>query len=460
MTLNILIASEGNVESENLKSLLEEKDVSVTLCDDGKEVFKLAESGKFDSVIMETVLKNFGGKELITELLSKLPDLPIIIRTSHASVDDAFNLARIGVRLYSSANEDIGPFLEKVINITSGRELTSDNNEESSVQPFSQYNSKNIETVNVFKTAIERVAKTPSTVLISGESGTGKELLAKTIHNHSERSGAPLVTVNCAALPENLLESELFGHEKGAFTGAVKKRIGRFEQANGGTFFLDEIGDLSLPLQAKLLRVIQEKTFERVGGNLQIKVDVRLIAATHRNLKLMIKNGNFREDLFYRLSVINLEIPPLRKRAEDVPGLSRFFLEKFRRKAGREPMTLLPNAILALKGYSWPGNVRELENVIERTVVLTVSNQIDYMDLPGDVRTQAKGIKGVNVTLKEAREYFEKDYITKGLILHGGNVSVTSEYLSIARKNLQEKIKRYEINIRKIRAETENKESE
>ncbi len=256
--------------------------------------------------------------------------------------------------------------------------------------------------------------------------------------------------MNCAALPETLIESELFGHEKGSFTGANSKRVGRFEQADGGTFFLDEVGDLSMVVQTKLLRVIQERTIERVGGNELVEVNVRLIAATHRNLREMVEDGLFREDLFYRLSVINLELPPLRQRPEDIPGLTHFFIERFRNQMGRPDMVISPRAMRAMQSYAWPGNVRELENVIEGAIVMTPGYKIDLDDLPPHVR-EATPVEMTQQSLREARAQFEKTFIDRALRSANGNVSATANTLGLARKNLQEKIKKYEIDVNRYR---------
>lgn len=262
-----------------------------------------------------------------------------------------------------------------------------------------------------------------------------------------------MVAVNCAALPESLIESELFGHEKGSFTGAAGKRIGRFEQADGGTFFLDEVGDLSPVVQTKLLRVLQERTIERVGGNELIAVDVRVIAATHRDLQKLIEEGTFREDLYYRLSVIHLNLPHCGKERRYCRA-GAVFVEKYRREIGRNDLVITPRTLKALSRYHWPGNIRELENVIERAVVLTSGNRIMPQDLPAEIRSSAE-VETEPMSLKAAKAKFEKEYLTRVLRDYRGNVSATSEAIGIARKNLQEKIRRYEIDIDSIRKEVQ-----
>ena len=301
-----------------------------------------------------------------------------------------------------------------------------------------------------------KVACCQSTVLMSGESGTGKELIAKSIHLHSDRADRPFIPVNCGAIPADLLESELFGHEKGAFTGAIATRIGRFELADGGTILLDEIGEMPQMLQVKLLRVLQERSFERVGGARTIGVDVRIIAATNQNLEAAVKEGRFREDLFYRLNVIPLEIPPLRERLDDIPLLCDFFIEKYSKKFGRNMITVSGEAAKVLSCYSWPGNVRELENAIERLLVLKDNDIVTPSDLPErmtgrripelphiDDDDNNPFVSGLD--LNAALEGYEKRLILHALELHRGVKSQAAKYLNINRTTLIEKMKRLEL---------------
>ncbi len=457
MPLHILIVDLHPGDIESLQQRLERAEAKVTVTTDGEEALSIVKSGDLDSLITELRLGgNLGGLELVEQLSTALPAFPVFVYTRWGRVDDAFALAQMGVRAYAVKGEDIDSFVETVIAVSLGQPAPEQKERDPQAVEvsYTQYLSRNAETANVFRTAIERVAKAPSTVLISGESGTGKELLAKTIHQHSPRSTRPWIAVNCAALPESLIESELFGHEKGAFTGASSRRIGRFEQAQRGTFFLDEIGDLSLAVQTKLLRVLQERVIERVGGSRQIEINVRIIAATHRNLRDLVKKGSFREDLFYRVSVIALSLPPLRSRHEDIPGLANFFLERYRRENGRDPMLITPRAMKAMRSYPWPGNVRELENVIERAVVMTPGNRVDLEDLPDEVR-RSQPLAEQRRSLRVAREEFEADFIERTLERLQGNVSAAATELEIARKNLQEKIKRYGIPIDEIREQTD-----
>jgi DNA-binding NtrC family response regulator len=311
--------------------------------------------------------------------------------------------------------------------------------------------SRNLKMAELYQAAVSKIARSDATVLISGPSGTGKELMAHWIYAHSQRKGKPFIKVSCAVLPEGVLESELFGHEKGSFTGAYTKRKGRFELADGGTIFLDEIGEISPGLQSKFLRVLQEREFQRVGSSETIKVNVRIIAATSRNLKKEVEAGRFREDLYYRLNVINIAIPPLRERKEDIYYLAQMFLDKFACTAEKRISRIEEKAVKLLCAYDWPGNVRELENAIEWAVVMCSGDEIKVDDLPSSIIQQLGDEAPADLTLKKAREIFEREYITDTLSRFSGNVSRSSKYLGLARKNLQEKIKKYEINARKYR---------
>jgi two-component system nitrogen regulation response regulator NtrX len=308
---------------------------------------------------------------------------------------------------------------------------------------------------------VKKVAATNVRVLIMGENGTGKEMIARALHEHSPRADEPFVEVNCAAIPEELIESELFGHERGAFTGAVARRIGRFEMADGGTLFLDEVGDMSLSAQAKVLRVLQESVFERVGGTETMRVDVRVIAATNKDLLKASREGRFREDLFYRLNVVPITVPPLRERASDIPLLGEHFLHLIGRELGQAPKKLSRTAMDALKEYAWPGNVRELKNLVERLVILAPGSTIDLTDLPPLLASDDGGedryfqIESY-VSFKDA---VEKDFFERKLRLYGHNVSKTARKLGMQRSNLYKKLEKYGIPYKRAR-EDEAEEAE
>jgi two-component system nitrogen regulation response regulator NtrX len=310
--------------------------------------------------------------------------------------------------------------------------------------------------IKELKKQIQLAAPTSGWILITGENGTGKELVARSIHHNSQRSSKPFVEVNCAAIPEELIESELFGHEKGSFTGATTQRRGKFDQAHKGTLFLDEIGDMSLKTQAKVLRILQEHKFERVGGNKTIEVDVRVIAATNKDLEKEIAAGNFREDLYYRLNVIPFHVPPLRERKPDIPQLANHFLEYFCSKESRDTKALDDDAMNAIKHYNWPGNVRELKNLIERIVIMSPGITITKAQLPQSIIVNGKpsekdqGGKNISAeTYRNAKEEFEKEFLIQKLEENDWNVSRTAEAIEIERSNLHRKIKSYEIELKK-----------
>ena len=338
--------------------------------------------------------------------------------------------------------------VNRVITLLKQREKTDDS---SGQKKFVHLDSKNPQMAELYNAAVSKIAISDSTVLITGESGTGKELMAYWIYVNSLRKESPFVKVSCAVLPEGVLESELFGHERGAFTGAYTKRKGRFELADRGTIFLDEIGDIPPSIQSKFLRVLQEREFQRVGSSQTIKVNVRIITATSRDLRKEVEAGRFREDLFYRLNVINITVPPLRQRREDIPALSKMFVEKFAKATKKDVRSIDDKAVRLLSAYDWPGNVRELENAMEWSVVMASGNIIGVNDLPTNLIQLLGEDVPPEMTLKEAREGFEKDYITDTLSRFGGNVSKTSKYLGLARKNLQEKIRKHDIDANRFR---------
>jgi DNA-binding NtrC family response regulator len=414
---------------------------------DGEEAMKFVDSGNVDLVITDLRMPKLGGGELLTTIAGRYPGLPVIVLTGHGTIEDAVNAMRSGAFdfLTKPVNLDHLSILAK--RALESREMARKNRElEAEVDAQKRTSSiigKSAEMKKVFD-MIRRVAPTKASVLVTGESGVGKELVADAIHNLSPRRDGPLVKVHCAALAESLLESELFGHEKGAFTGALARKRGRFELADKGTLFLDEIGEINQNVQIKILRVLQEHKFERVGGEETVESDVRVIAATNRDLKEEIRKGNFREDLYYRLNVVNISVPPLRERRDDIPLLAMSFLREFADENGKKIEAFDPKARQAIYAYPWPGNVRELRNSIESAIVMASGPLVVLDDLPPNVRSSGEE-RDVRVPIGSSLEEAEKILIRETLAAQGGNKSKTAEILGIGRKTLYQKIEEYRI---------------
>jgi DNA-binding NtrC family response regulator len=421
-----------------LKGMLEERGHDVTTIEDGREAGDLVHRQEFDLVITDLRMAPVDGLELLRIIKQISPETEVVLMTAYASVQTAIEAMKQGAYDYIIKPfdlEEMGLLVEK---IAQKRHLVMENR-----QLREQLRSRgrgemvlgDSDMMHQVMSMVDKVAQSNVTVLIRGESGTGKELVAEAIHRRSPRSGGPLVVVNCAALTESLLESELFGHEKGAFTGAIKKKLGRFELAHGGSIFLDEVGDVSPALQAKLLRVLQERKFVRVGGTETIAVDVRLIAATNRNLEKAIQEGKFREDLYYRLSVFPIAVPPLRERPEDIPPL----VEHFLKARGRGLDDIDGKAIEQLVAYNWPGNVRELENVIERAVILAGQDPIGLSHLPFLYPGRSAGSFPRN---ELNLEQLERESIQRALRQTGGNKTKAAHLLGITRRALYSRMER------------------
>jgi DNA-binding NtrC family response regulator len=370
MSAQILLIEDDASLAASLRKVLLAEGYLVVAASRGDEGLKLAEQRAFDVVITDFKLPGLSGLELIGKLHAAKPKLPIIMMTAHGTTETAIEATKAGACEYVVKPCEPDEMLALVASAVANSRLMSEPVEigENTSAPLALVGNSRV-MQNIYK-EIGRVAATPVTVLIRGETGTGKELIARAIYQHSHRADKAFIAVNCAAIPETLLESELFGHERGAYSGAHSRRIGKFEQANGGTLFLDEIGDLSQNTQAKLLRVLQEKCLTRLGGNELIQVDVRVLAATHRDLESAITEKEFREDLFYRLSVVRITVPPLRERREDIPELARYFIQRFAREVGFESPSIQSEAIALLQSQDWPGNVRELENAVRQTLIL------------------------------------------------------------------------------------------
>jgi len=428
----------------------------VSSADTGEKGLTLLRETQADILITDLRLPDLDGIQVLKEVKMISPEIQVIMMTAYGSIDSAVTAMKEGASDYLTK-----PFAMDELLLIIKRILRMKRLEEENIflrkKVEERYGleglvGKSPQMLKIYE-LIETVAQTDTTVLIHGESGTGKEVAANAIHLRSPRKNGPFVKVNCAALPETLLESELFGHERGAFTGATKQRKGRFEMANGGTLFLDEIGDISLAVQVKLLRVLQERQFERVGGNETLSVNVRMICATQRDLKEEIRKGSFREDLYYRLNVVPLPLPSLRERREDILLLADHFINKFSRKMGKEITGLSGEAKNILLKYAFPGNIRELENMLERAVALIKGEIIEAYDLPEEVCGQASSIRDIckrirgTKPLASATSVFEKEYIQSVLEKTKGKKGQAAELLGISRKTLWEKIKELEIEI-------------
>lgn len=443
MTGRILIVEDDETFRSFVQTILEDEGYEVSIARDGREGSqKLAKEG-FDLVISDLKMPGKSGLELFRETRQDPGQPQFILLTAYGTVDEAVAAMKEGVVDFLtkplSAPEALLTLVRRIIEGQErNRELLALKASETVGLPPEELIFAGKAMQKVRKLVLD-VAGTTANVLIYGESGTGKELIARIIHLLSPRSKASFVPLNCAAIPENLLESELFGHEKGAFTGAIQARQGKFELARGGTIFLDEIGEMPLPLQAKLLRVLQERVFERVGGNKEIKADVRVVAATNRNLQREVAERRFREDLYYRLNVFPLQLPPLRERSDAIPLLADYFLERFSRQIGKKLKGAEVGVSAAMTRYAWPGNVRELQNIMERAVILA-QGMVRCADLP-DALVHATLPAGMDS--REALKSTERDLIIRALEKHRGNRRLTAEELGISRRTLQYKLKEF-----------------
>jgi DNA-binding NtrC family response regulator len=447
MKAKLLIVDDEKNIREGLEKALSLDGYDVLLASDGQEAMEKLEDGEIDLVITDLKMPILSGEEFLKNALERYPNLPIIILTAFGTIENAVEAMRNGAYDFITKPLNIDK-LSLIVKRALENSLLKRQNRELLSQLRKKYSFENIigksaVMKKVFET-IELVAPSRANVLVTGESGTGKEMIADAIHHNSPRRDKPYVKVHCAALPETLLESELFGHEKGAFTGAIARKRGRFELANLGTIFLDEIGEISLQTQVKLLRVIQEREFERVGGEERIKVDVRIVSASNKNLKEEIDKGNFREDLFYRLNVVSIHVPPLRDRPDDIPLMVHKFIEEFSKDNNKEIEGITNGALQALMSYKWPGNVRELRNVIESIVVLTKSKVITEGDLPSYVLSKDEKLS-LKLPAGMSLADVEKHLILFTLENTGGNKTKASEILKIGRKTLHRKLAEYGI---------------
>ena len=449
--MKLLVVDDDASHLKMLMAVLTRQGYQAYTADSGETAVEKVANEAFDLVLMDVKMDGMDGMAAMYRMIALRPGIPIVLMTAFGSIDAAVDAMKIGARDYITKPIDIDALIALVDNILLREKkiLPGDFPQEAIEKKhgFSGIIGESPAMQTVFD-LVARVAPSEASVLITGESGTGKELIASAIHAASHRDQNPFIKVNCASIPESLLESELFGHEKGAFTGALKSRRGRFHMADKGTIFLDEIAEMAVPVQAKLLRVLQEKTFEPLGSGKTVRVDIRLISATNRVLADEIEENRFREDLFYRLNVVSIALPPLRDRAEDIVLLTRFFIEKYSRANQRHITGCSASVTDLLSAYPWPGNIRELENVVERAVILTRGPQITPEDLPAsivpDIPRPAHGFAMENseTSLKE----MEKKMILKTLEETQGNRTKTSDILGISRRTLQLKLKKYGVN--------------
>jgi len=448
----ILLIDDEPAQIMSLKSFLKRRNYTILTANSGNEGLTFIDDGNVDLVFTDFRMPDMNGLEVVQKIKKFNPEIPVVVITAFSDTKDAVKVMKEGAFDYLSKPVDLDELELLVKKAKEHRYLISENKllreQLEEKYKFDSIISQSGEMEQVLNTA-GRVAKSKATVLLRGQSGTGKELVAKAIHYSSERKDKSLITVNCAALSENLLESELFGHEKGSFTGASSQRIGRFEQADGGTLFIDEIGDIALQTQVKLLRALQFGEFERVGGSKTIKVDVRVITATNRNLEQLIKSGLFREDLFYRINVVTIILPTLRERKTDIPVLIRHFIEKYAHENNKNVQDISKEAQDYLMRYSFPGNIRELENIIERAVVMSREELITTSDLPtGLSLTNENAVfdpKDFTNSYINKVAAFESAMIDAALDLKNGNQSKAAELLGISERHLRSRMNKLNI---------------
>jgi nitrogen regulation protein NR(I) len=454
----LIVDDEVNIRRV-LAAMLKREGYEVTTAADGEQALGVLLKTPVHVVVTDLVMPRLGGMELLRRVATEFPDVPVIVITAHGSVDSAVAALKAGAFDYITKPFEQEELKKVIAKATRAHDLERQNVHANFADGDGPPLVGDSPAMRSIYEIVGKVADSPSTVLITGESGTGKELIAKALHRGSSRRDKPLIKVNCAAIPKDLVESELFGYERGAFTGAVGSKPGRFELADGGSLFLDEIGEVPVEMQVKLLRALQESEFERVGGIKTLRVDVRLIAATNRDLKALIADGKFREDLYYRLAVVPIALPPLRDRREDIPLLVRHFIAKYDERLGKRVEGIEDEALQLLLGYSWPGNIRELENLMERSVLFADGPLILASALPDSLREKgpqapvpiaAMGPLGaiaapsgasMKEIVRQAQAELEKELITRALEETGGNVTRAAKRLQISRKSLQVKMK-------------------
>ncbi len=451
----ILVVDDEEGIRQVLQDVLGDEGHQVVAVEDGFQALEILEKEAVDLVILDVWLPNMGGIDVLKRVRKGWPDIEVVVISGHANINMAVQAVKIGAFDFLEKPLSLEKTITVVENALKLEELKRENRSLKDSIFFEDEMIGSGEGMSKVKELIEQSAGSEARILILGENGTGKELVAREIHRRSRRAKAPFVEVNCASIPETLIESELFGHEKGAFTDAHARRKGKFELANGGTLFLDEIADMSLSTQAKVLRVLQEMKFERIGGEKSVSVDVRVIAATNKNIQEEIRAGRFREDLYFRINVIPIFVPPLRERTEDLPALIDYFMEKFKRPAEAEAKRFSEEALQLLQTYFWPGNVRELKNFIERINIMTEEKVISsdsvrrYLTSRTDWERD-EVLKGFeSMKLNEAKDEFEREFLVKKLEENERNIARTSKALGITPSHLHNKIKKHGIEIKK-----------
>lgn len=441
--ISILIVDDEESVRDSLYNWFIEDGFRVECAENAKVALTLLEADQFDIILADIKMPGMDGLEMLRRIKALKPDSVVIVMTAFATVDTAVKALKDGAYDYVTKPFDPDDLTHLIRNATKQISLTEENEnlkkQVISLEDVEDLIGESDAMKNVLR-QIESVAQTNSSVIITGESGTGKELVARAIHANSPRKFFPFVSVHCGALTESLLESELFGHEKGAFTGAMYNRKGRFEMADGGSIFLDEIATISSKMQVELLRVLESKTFVRVGGNKEISSDFRVICATNKDLKNMVEKGTFREDLYYRLNVVNIDLPPLRDRKEDIPLLVAYFIKKYCLSMNKPPATIDSAAMKRIQEFNFPGNIRELENLIERAIVVGNGKRISLKDLPME--------KAMVTSSNESLEDVEKAYVLQILNKYEWNISRTARALKVDRVTLYHKIKKYNLKLR------------
>ena len=443
----LIVDDEAGVRSA-LSGVLRDEGYTVEAVESGEACLDRAIRSSFDAIVLDIWLPGMDGLATLKKLQERHVDSPVVMISGHGNIESAVRAIKMGAFDFVEKPLSLDKTVLVVGNAVKQRRLEAENRE---LRATVDRRQTIVGESYVLRQLLEQVAMAAPTngrVLIYGENGTGKELVARTIHGHSRRARGPFIEVNCAAIPEELIESELFGHMRGSFTGATADRRGKFELADGGTLFLDEIGDMSVKTQAKVLRALQEQVVEPVGGHASVKVDVRVIAATNKDLPTEIRAGRFREDLYFRLNVIPISVPPLRERGEDVTLLAEHFIAEFAREYGRRPKRLDAGAATGLRSYRWPGNVRELRNVIERLMIMVPGDTIALPNLAfleGSAAIGAEPAGAPVLPLHEARDRFERDYILRALAANNGNISRTADALGVERSNLYRKMRGFGI---------------